>query len=171
MSVRLQFQGIRCFSTKQDAVIRPLTLLVGENSSGKSTFLALCKSAPSIILAIASETSFNDPPFLLGAYDQIASYRRGGRAESFSITFVVEGYGKIEAEFKSRWGQPTLRRWSLCAGESSLVMEPANSFSSFNLTLKNRRGQTKGRAEVSQAWWSWLWSDTTVGIEETRKKL
>jgi hypothetical protein len=77
MSVRLQFEGIRCFAAKQDAVIRPLTLLVGENSSGKSTFLALCNDAPSIILGIAEETSFNEPPFLLGAYDQIASNHTG----------------------------------------------------------------------------------------------
>ena len=123
MSVRLQFQGIRCFSTKQDAIIRPLTLLVGENSSGKSTFLALCNGANSIILAIADETSFNDPPFLLGAYDQIASYGRGGQAESFSITFVVEGHGKVEAKFVPIAGQPTLERWSLCTGESIFVVE------------------------------------------------
>ena len=39
MHVRLKFEGIRCFSSAQDAIVRPLTLLVGENSSGKSTFL------------------------------------------------------------------------------------------------------------------------------------
>jgi predicted ATPase len=36
MAVRLQFEGIRCFAEPQDAVIRPITLLVGENSSGKT---------------------------------------------------------------------------------------------------------------------------------------
>ncbi len=39
MAVRLQFEGIRCFVKPQSAVIRPLTLLVGENSSGKFNVL------------------------------------------------------------------------------------------------------------------------------------
>src|ERR1039458_1712736 len=87
MPVRLQFEGIRCFSEPQDAIIRPLTLLVGENSSGKSTFLALCRIASSLTRGFAQRIPFNEPPFLLGAYDQIASYRGGsaGRAKSFSI--------------------------------------------------------------------------------------
>ena len=75
MVVRLQFEGIRCFSAPQDAIVRPVTLLVGENSSGKSTFLALYQIASSIASGLHQELPFNEPPFLLGAYDQIASYR------------------------------------------------------------------------------------------------
>jgi predicted ATPase len=43
--IQLEVEGVRCFAKKQSAEIRPLTLLVGENSSGKSTFLALCEIA------------------------------------------------------------------------------------------------------------------------------
>ena len=32
---------IRCFAGKHTIAIRPLTILVGENSSGKSTFLSV----------------------------------------------------------------------------------------------------------------------------------
>jgi hypothetical protein len=122
MSVRLQFEGIRCFSEPQEAVIRPLTLLVGENSSGKTTFLALCQIASSITRGFAREFPFNQPPFLLGAYDQIASYRggRAGRAKSFSIAVSVgegEPRGSIRAEFVSQGGQPALREWRLTSGE------------------------------------------------------
>jgi hypothetical protein len=170
MSVRLQFQGIRCFSTKQDAIIRPLTLLVGENSSGKSTFLALCNSANSIILAIATETSFNDPPFLLGAYDQIASYRRRGQAESFSMTFVVEGYGKIEAKFVPIAGQPALERWSLCTGESSLVVEPEHHSTSANLTWRSKRGERTLREERLGLTLSWLFNNEYLGMGEQARK-
>jgi hypothetical protein len=170
MSVRLQFQGIRCFPTKQDAVIRPLTLLVGENSSGKSTFLALCNSANSIILAIATETSFNDPPFLLGAYDQIASFGRRGQAESFSIAFVVEGHGKIEAKFVPIAGQPVLERWSLCTGESSLVVEPEGHSNSAHLTWKSKRGERTFREERFQLLWSWLWNEEYLGMSEPARR-
>ncbi|MGD0297041.1 MAG: DUF3696 domain-containing protein [Bryobacteraceae bacterium] len=170
MSVRLQFQGIRCFSARQDAVIRPLTLLVGENSSGKSTFLALCNSANSIILAIASENSFNDPPFLLGAYDQIASYRRGGQAESFSITFVVEGQGRIEAKFVPIAGQPALRQWSLCTGESSLVVEPEGHSSIAHLTWRSKHQERTFREERLRLSLSWLFNDEYLGMTEPNWK-
>ncbi len=170
MSVRLQFQGIRCFSAKQDAVIRPLTLLVGENSSGKSTFLALCNSAPSIILALATEMSFNDPPFLLGAYDQIASYRRGGQAESFSIAFVVEGCGKIEASFVPVTGQPSLKKWSLCTGESSLVVEPERDSNSAKVTWKSSRGERIFRQEHLRLSLSWLFNNERLGMTELNWK-
>jgi AAA domain, putative AbiEii toxin, Type IV TA system/Protein of unknown function (DUF3696) len=170
MSVRLQFQGIRCFPTKQDAVIRPLTLLVGENSSGKSTFLALCNSASSIILAIASETSFNDPPFLLGAYDQIASNHRGGQAQSFSITFVVEGCGKIEAKFVPITGQPALERWSLCTGESSLVVEPEHRSNSANLTWKSKHGERTFKEDHLRLLMSLLYNNEHPGMSEPNWK-
>jgi hypothetical protein len=116
--MRLQFEGIRCFSTSQDAVIRPLTVLVGENSSGKSTFLALCQLASSLTGGFAQEFPFNEPPFLLGAYDQIASYRggRAGRAKSFSIGVTAGDEprsGSIRAEFVSKNGQPSLSTWRL----------------------------------------------------------
>ncbi len=50
---------VRCFAHKQVIPIRPLTLLVGENSSGKSTVLA----ATSVVLSYGFpvRTSFNAP--------------------------------------------------------------------------------------------------------------
>ena len=38
---RVFFEGIRCFASRQEVPLAPLTVLVGENSSGKSTALAL----------------------------------------------------------------------------------------------------------------------------------
>jgi predicted ATPase len=87
MAVRLQFEGIRCFSEPQDVVICPITLLVGENSSGKTTFLALYRIAHAIANGLVRNPLFNEDPFWLGAYEQIASHRAGrnGRAKSFSL--------------------------------------------------------------------------------------
>lgn len=113
MSFRLQFEGIRCFAEPQDAVVRPLTLLVGENSSGKSTFLALCRIAQAIAQRSPLHVPFNEAPFSLGAYDQIASKRPGrhGNVRSFSLTVSVgdEFRQSLLAEFVPRSGQPRLR--------------------------------------------------------------
>lgn len=117
MALRLQFKGIRCFNTEQNVVVRPLTLLVGENSTGKSTFLAIRKIASAIVGGFAEDVSFNEPPFLLGAYDQIASYMggRAGRAKSFSVAACLDGKqrGSIYAEFASVNGQPAVDVWRL----------------------------------------------------------
>jgi hypothetical protein len=148
MSVRLQFEGIRCFSEAQDAIVRPLTLLIGENSSGKSTFLALCQIASSISDCYDEEfpCNFNEPPFLLGAFDRIASYRRGraGRAKSFSIAVSVDDGGRrgsIRADFVSKSGEPSLRRWRLAAGHSTWEVTFDGSGETVSLVVESAQGR------------------------------
>jgi hypothetical protein len=125
MAVRLQFEGIRCFAEPQDAVIRPITLLVGENSSGKTTFLALYRIATAIANGVVNNPPFNADPFWLGAYDQIASHRGGsrGRAKSFSLAATVDddaGHCSLRTEYLSRRGQPSPRSCRLEAGRLAI---------------------------------------------------
>lgn len=88
-------KNVKCFTEPEPAVLAPLTLLVGENSTGKSTLLALCRIGWDIAFGRVPP-DFNEEPFLLGAYDQIANYRggRGGRAKSFEITWEEPIHGK-----------------------------------------------------------------------------
>src|ERR1035438_3290283 len=111
-------EGIRCFAEPQDAVIRPITLLVGENSSGKTTFLALCRIAYAIANGMRTAPLFNEYPFWLGAYDQIATHRGGrrGSAESFSVTIRFgdgAGLSSLHYEYASQGGQPVESIWRL----------------------------------------------------------
>jgi len=149
MAVRLQFEGIRCFYEPQIAQIRPITLLVGENSSGKTTFLALCRIAHSIVQESPTRLPFNEVPFLLGAYDQIASKRAGaGRAASFSLTVstgVGDSRSELGAEFVSRDGQPSLRGWRLTAGSCAIQMTDHGMPDGCSVVLESPRG----RAEVT----------------------
>jgi len=129
MAVHLQFEGIRCFAEPQDAVIRPITLLVGENSSGKTTFLALCHIAHAIAHGRVKNPPFNADPFWLGAYDQIASRRGGrrGRAKFFSLAISVEGEDvrcSLRTEYLSRSGQPYPR---VCRLETGALAVQANN--------------------------------------------
>ena len=154
MAVRLQFEGIRCFSEPQEAAIRPVTLLVGENSSGKSTVLALCQIAHAVVRGPQSDLPFNVPPFLLGAYDQIASYRGGrtGRAKSFSLTISLDGGQEPQslcAEFTSWDGQPGIDVWRLRAGD--LVFEAKRRPGQYNYysgTLRGPHGVTDMPADT-----------------------
>jgi hypothetical protein len=125
MAVHLQFEGIRCFSEPQDAVIRPLTLLVGENSSGKTTFLALCRIAHAIANGAVRNPRFNEDPFWLGAFEQIASHRgdRNGSAKTIAVTIRLDApnsHCSLRAEYMSRYGQPSPCLWRLEAGGLSI---------------------------------------------------
>ena len=62
---RIFFENIRCFTNRQDVPLAPLTVLVGENSSGKSTFLALVRLAWDLVEGRYSLLDFNEEPFLL----------------------------------------------------------------------------------------------------------
>jgi len=101
---------VRCFAHEQVIPIRPLTLLVGENSSGKSTVLA----ATSVVLShgFPMRTSFNEPPFQLGSYDTIATYKGGkyGRAKSFSLGYMGSGPSsvKVKGTYVERLGEPAI---------------------------------------------------------------
>lgn len=113
---RIFFENIRCFAKRQEARLAPLTILVGENSSGKSTFLALVRLAWD--LALLGKMDFNEEPFLLGSFDQIASRIRGkSQTRFFSIgaQFTPRAGEHITAtgKFEASGGLPFLTHWSL----------------------------------------------------------
>ena len=107
-------RDVRCFEGEQRGSVRPITLLVGENSTGKSTFLgcycALDRLLSSVRLRLRMKMrldgwlDFNQPPFLLGAFQDIVRSGRGrhGRIDQFQIGFVLppmDGDGDLSCEF------------------------------------------------------------------------
>src|SRR5438093_622966 len=82
----LIMRNIRCFAAPSIAVIKPLTLVVGDNSAGKSTLLACTRLAWDAAYGI-QQLDFNEEPFRFGAFDQIAHVYGGkkGRARSFTL--------------------------------------------------------------------------------------
>ena len=104
---RVFFEGIRCFYSRQEVPLAPLTLLVGENSTGKSTALALIRLAWDLVRG--KDPEFNEEPFLLGAYDQIAStLGQITRWPAFTIGWDL-GIGTVTGHFIARRGQPFLK--------------------------------------------------------------
>ena len=85
----ITLENFRCFREKQTARLAPLTLLVGENSTGKTSFLALVRAVWN--LAYRSRVpDFKQDPYDLGSFDEIAHHRgaRGGRADEFRAGFT-----------------------------------------------------------------------------------
>ena len=89
-----RLRDFRCFREQQTARLAPLTLLVGENSTGKTSFLAAVRA----MLEVGSyheAPDFRAPPYDLGSFREIAhrqppSGNRGG-ADSFGLGFKYAG--------------------------------------------------------------------------------
>ena len=83
----LTLRNFRCFGDPGRVPLRPLTLLIGENSTGKTSFLAAVRLASDISYS-GRTIDFNERPFQLGSFNEIAHYKggRAGRAQTFEIT-------------------------------------------------------------------------------------
>lgn len=132
----LTVRNFRCFSEPGAIPLKPLTFLVGENSTGKSSFLAAIRLAWDIAYSLR-RIDFNEEPFLLGAFDQIAHFRggRAGRAQSFDIEFESpmqrrhrrrpELYPRAQliygATFRRAGSHPIIEKQTLSCGEYNLT--------------------------------------------------
>lgn len=90
MMDEIRLKHFRCFREEQTARLAPLTLLVGENSTGKTAFLAMIRALWD--LARRNRVpNFKEEPYDLGSFDEIAHHRgaRGSRAETFEAGFAV----------------------------------------------------------------------------------
>ena len=81
-------EEVRCFSERQTLEIRPLTFLVGENSTGKTTALAGFHVLANYLRR--SEVDFNHPPYAMGIFKDIVRNSRK-KEKSFKLGFTYKG--------------------------------------------------------------------------------
>lgn len=120
-------ENIRCFSGPHEFPIAPLTFLVGENSTGKSTLLGVAKFVASAMQSPQS-VSFNTPPFQFGNFkDIVSSSGRESSPTTFTIGYSLpaltpdgrrlhdslSGNVRISFIFSSDDAQPRLTEWRL----------------------------------------------------------
>lgn len=81
----------RCFHEHQTARLASLTLLVGDNSTGKTSFLAMIRALMDVAMGLRIP-DFKEEPFDLGSFGEIAHHRGGrfGHATTFE-----GGYGDL----------------------------------------------------------------------------
>ena len=85
---RIRLKNFRCFQQEQNAKLAPLTLLVGENSTGKTSFMAMIRALWDVAYR-HHIPDFKEDPYDLGSFDEIAYHRggRNGRADTFEAGF------------------------------------------------------------------------------------
>lgn len=163
MLTEITLENFRCFHEQQAARLAPLTLLVGENSTGKTSFMAMTK----ILFDIAymnRDPNFKEPPYDLGSFSELAHGRggRGGTAESFSAGFeasVSKRQRRIlgqKLKFNTRFIQHGTAAMPICrsfATDSTWVEECISSSSSYVARMGTKRGE-------------WEWSDEQIDDSE-----
>ena len=107
----ITLRDFRCFRERQTVPLAPLTLLVGENSTGKTSFLAAVRAVWDAAHG-SGDPDFRKAPYDLGAFLEIV-HGRGGRensTNSFSIGCKEldprDRLLDFEATFESRGAAP-----------------------------------------------------------------
>lgn len=97
----ITLENFRCFHTKQVARLAPLTLLVGENSTGKTSFLAMIRALWDCVYG-QTLPNFKEPPFDLGSFEEIAHQQseKHKPAATFEISARVDQSLQVEIVFK-----------------------------------------------------------------------
>ena len=87
---QITLKNFRCFREKQTARLAPLTLLVGDDSTGKTSFMAMIRAMWDVAYGQRAP-DFKEEPYDLGSFDEIAHYRggRGAQADTFEAGFKV----------------------------------------------------------------------------------
>ena len=124
-------ENVRCFHGNQRADIRPVTLLVGENSTGKTSFLGSYRALLQIMRrripfftgsVMRDNPNFNLEPFQMGAFRDIVrtKRRKSGELDTFVLGCGVNKGDKkydIVLTFVEKGSEPTIS--SLCFKFSS----------------------------------------------------
>ena len=107
----VRLQDFRCFAEPQTARLAPLTLLVGENSTGKTSFLAAVQTVWEAAHG-SDAPNFHKDPYDLGSFREIVNCQ-GGResiAPSFTLGFKELGPEErlfdFDVTFESRDAAP-----------------------------------------------------------------
>ena len=85
---KLIIEDVRCFAGRQEFNIRPLTFLVGENSTGKSTVLGCFDALHRLTRATAygAYLDFNVEPYQMGVFTDIVR-RSTPKKKNFRLGF------------------------------------------------------------------------------------
>ena len=118
-------EEVRCFSERQTLEIRPLTLLVGENSTGKTTALACFHILASYLQSRGID--FNAAPYTMGIFKDIVRNSRP-KAKTFKLGFTYEHNNQdvewtVEFFEKKNGFEPTINTVKVKFSDGAIVFK------------------------------------------------
>ena len=132
---KLIIEDVRCFAGRQEFNIRPLTFLVGENSTGKSTVLACFDTLLRFSRGIGPhgfDLDFNVQPYQMGVFaDIVRGHRRGKKYFRLGFESTTENneenieYVLTLAE-KEKGSEPVVQEQRISGCNSEIVFIGSN---------------------------------------------
>jgi len=117
-------EDVRCFRERQTLEIRPLTFLVGENSTGKTTALA-CFQVLANYLG-GERVDFNAAPYSMGIFKDIVRNSRP-KKETFKLGFTAAPIEwVIEVSKKTQSMEPTINSVRLKGSDGEINFKIVN---------------------------------------------
>ncbi len=149
---KFMLDDVRCFEGRHEFNIRPLTFLVGENSTGKSTVLGCLQLLDRSSLL---DMDFNSEPYRMGAFSDIVRKARPRKTEfQLGITLACSGVkgGQLQVFLKFRENQDRTEpiidevRWVFSEGEivfsgNADQQGRYDSIGSFNIAIGENRNE------------------------------
>ena len=87
---RFLIEDVRCFAGPQKVRIRPLTFLVGENSTGKTTVLGCMQALADYVSGVGTPINFNQHPYEMGSFREVVRKSRP-LLDSFKLGVAIDG--------------------------------------------------------------------------------
>lgn len=155
----------RCFRQTQRVRLAPLTLLIGENSTGKTSFLAMIRALWDVAFG-DRPPDFKEQPYDLGSFDEIAHYRggRGGRADDFEAEMRLDVLDKSRRSSKPKSRPLTLAVTFRPTGVGTVPVPVVRRVQTADCWLESRQGSEKASIAAGTSRGSWEWEDQLSGI-------
>ncbi len=179
-------RDVRCFDGEHEFNIRPLTFLIGENSTGKSTLLGCLQALGNLFNyggPSESQIDFNFEPYQMGAFADIVrrstpkkedfrlgiEYKSGEKKLKFSLTLTERGRGS----------EPIIQytRWAFDDGQIVFFINESDRDSKKKRNFEVTYGANQSEFLVltnNRYWFRWHWFSLGYLYEylsESRKEL
>lgn len=137
--MELIMENIRCFAGEHRIPVKPLTFLVGENSTGKTTFLAMLSTVLNSDILL-STPRFNQPPYNLGNFNTVATSKGDdtGYLPSIKIGYRHSG-GEAVATYMGNSGQTVISKLALNTTDVrlDLTFDTLSTEATFSIRVTN----------------------------------
>lgn len=164
MNIRkLIIEDVRCFAGRQEFKIRPLTFLVGENSTGKSTALGCFETLDKFMNNRPHGLDFNIEPYQMGAFTDIVR-RSNPRKKWFRLGFSFQDAQEsmdyiLDCAERETGSEPTVSGEKFIFENTEIVVKETSqpidfpnfsnvSFKSIRITSENTNRIKKFTVEV-----------------------
>ena len=177
-------EEVRCFSERQTLEIRPLTFLVGENSTGKTTALACFHVLANYLRS--KGVDFNSHPYSMGTFkDIVRNSRKKEKAFKLGVTYqLADELVELTVEFVQKKGgiEPTVGSITVTLTDGEIVVKTGSDLGVGMRLIDADKERNQYRIVCEPSYWEFffalfyrfsrgLFPDSLVGESDEKNAL